>query len=816
MATVPSFAARSTAPGRSLRTRLMLWASLGQGLLLLLLVALFYLEGRSLVRQQGMAQLSHLAEQTARSLGNSLSSAEVTAHMLEAPLGRWRFEPGQVKELMRSALESDPHIEAAVIIVDPGTVPGLEEGFACQVVQRDGRAQQTCGAAMGFHYADRPFYQKARRATAPWWSAPHEGWLANGRRFTSYNVPLRLPGTTQAIGVVRVDVGVDHLQDDLADVPGHEDLRMSLLTPGDEVLMTTAPWVAPGAKVAEVIAQRPDMAPLRAALTGEGSRIFSHASAGGRRVVTKAVPLQQPGWHLLLSVDQRAVLAGIDQVAWWAIGLGVLGMALWLLLVRVQARRLLQPMEMLTAAAGRFADGHFEQPLPHSRDDEVGQMTEAFEHARRSIRQQMETVAERAAQQVRDESELRIAQSIQQQMLSSLPSVEGGGFRLSSHGLLRPARQVGGDFHHVLVLPAGDGPEASPRLCFVIGDVSGKGVPAALFMARLLTLLEAAMRLHVRPDAVLAEAARSALERNEACMFATVLCGVVDVASGRFELASAGHDAPLLRQRSGAVVRVPVQAGPALGIEALARYPLSRGVLAPGEYLLACTDGVTEARSRNGHWFGHEGLQAVVAACPAPSRVTAEVIHALANDAGEPNTQDDLSLLVVARRRVWPPLLLQAPGSLRDLYVLLVRLEDGLGRMGVQRADILRAQLLVEELGGNVVRHGSAGRTPQLEVMVTQGDDGLHLLLVDDGPAFDATAVADPLGRCGVGNAPDDDSEGGLGLALVRSLADGLAYQYSEGRNHHSAELRSGPGNGLSPSDALLRGTPDGATVADD
>lgn len=788
MDTVPERADGMHLPRRSLRTRLTLWAAVGQGLLLLLLVALFYLEGRSLVRQQGLAQMTHLAEQTALTLGNTLESAQITAHILAAPFGRQPFDAAQAGALLQSALDSDPNIEAATVVVDPGALPELDAGFTCQAVMGDSRVRRRCGDGSNLDFLKQSPNLAYKQARGPWWSPPHEGWLANGRRFTSYNVPLRQPGAETPIGVVRVDVGVEHLLDDLSAVPRQEDIRVSLLTPDNQVLLTTAPWVAPGVGLATLVAQRPDMAPLRAALDGSGPRAFAHGSVGGRRVLTTAVPLQQPGWHLLLSVNQRVLLEGIDRLAWQAIGLGVLGMLLWWWLVRVQARRLLQPLETLTAAAGRFAAGHFDQPVPRGGNDEVGQLSVAFERARRSIGQQMATIADLAGRRVRDESELRIAQGIQQQLLSSLPSVDEAGFRVSSHALLVPARQVGGDFHHVLVLPP-TAESPSPRLCFVIGDVSGKGVPAALFMTRMLTLLEVTMRVHARPDAVLAEVARSALERNEACMFATVLCGVVEVATGRFELASAGHDAPLLRQRSGKVAPVPMRAGPALGLDASATYPVVRGVLADGEYLLAYTDGITEASAPGGLWFGSEGLQAAVAATAAPARVGQAVLDAVTQCTGKAQPQDDLSLLVLARRRLWPPLHLHGPARQRDFCVLLVQLEEGLQRMGLARDDILRAQLMVEEIGGNVVRHGQGRGSGlrHLQVVVDSADTGLVVEIIDDGPPFDPTAAMKPL------PAGLREDEGGLGLGLVQALADDLRYRRQEGRNHLNIQLRDGP-----------------------
>jgi len=484
--------------------------------------------------------------------------------------------------------------------------------------------------------------------------------------------------------------------------------------------------------------------------------------------------LQQPGWRLVLSADHARLLSDLNAVTWGTVALGSIGLLLWLVLVRRHAQRLLQPMEALTSAARRFDAGDFDRPLPPSdQDDEVAQVGRAFERARRSIVQQMATIAELASARERNQSELRIAHGIQQGMLAEAPQLQAAGHRLRTCTLLVPAREVGGDFQHVARIGPG-------RLCFVVGDVSGNGVPAALFMARALTVLETAMHLHHHPDQILAEAARPLAERNDACMFATVLCGVVDVETGMYELASAGHDSPLRRQANGRARILPVRSGPALGISADVQCPLAHGVLADGEYLLAYTDGITEAQCPQRRWFGVERLRAVVARTPDDRQVCQALVDALEQFTGSAQAHDDMALVVIGRHRVWPPLALRVPASPQGLQVLLAHLHDGLDQMGVEAERLQRAELVVDELCGNVLAHQSGLSQLTLDVVATLTDDGLALDVRDAGTAFDPTTVPPPdidapLAQRGIG---------GLGLHLVRSLSARLEYRRSEGINH--------------------------------
>lgn len=762
--------------GRSLRTRLLLWSSVVQAVLLLLLVTLFYLGARSLVHQQAVNQLNHLAEQTALSLGNSLRSAQITGEMLLSPLAEQRFDSQQLDGLLRAAVVADPNVDGATVIIEPDRLPGLPAGYACHDVLVDGEVLHTCSGDLDFDTRQRDWYRTALHATGPWWSPPHDSPHEEGELYITYSMPLRRPGDLLPAGQVSVDVPLARLYRDLGQLPQTEHLRATLLAPDHRVVVSSAREIDPGMPLRRYLQVRPDLAPLFDTRMPElpPDEGFDHQGRDGVRFLSRIAPLEQPGWQVVLSADRDVLLADLRHVTWWAVGLGMLGLLAWLLLVRRHAHRLLQPMEALTAAARRFTAGHFNQPLPVPRhNDEVGEMTHAFESARRSILQQMGTIAQMASTHERSESEMRIAHGIQQSMLAPPLRLQADGFLLRSTALLVPARAVGGDFQHVAQLDR-------TTLCFVIGDVSGNGVPAALFMARVLTVLEAAMGRHRHPDQILTEAARHVAERNDACMFATVLCGVVDASSGQFELASAGHESPLLRHANGRVSVPALQSGPALGIHEVARFPRARGLLDDGEYLLAFTDGITEAQCPRQRWFGVEGLLQVVEAEQDDRRVCAHVVETLqafCEGAGNP---DDLALVSVGRRMLWPPLRVVECAASDGLVALIARLDAGLRGMGVDDDRRERSHLLVDELYGNVLLHQEDLSQVTLDVTATLLEDGLSLDVRDTGKAFDPTGEPAP----DLDAALESRAVGGWGLHLVRALCDTFEYRRHAGSNH--------------------------------
>jgi sigma-B regulation protein RsbU (phosphoserine phosphatase) len=237
------------------------------------------------------------------------------------------------------------------------------------------------------------------------------------------------------------------------------------------------------------------------------------------------------------------------------------------------------------------------------------------------------------------ERELRQARQIQQSMLPArLPKVNGYDLGAGSE----PAQMVGGDFYDLI-------PLGVDRLGVVIGDVSGKGISAALFMAQTLSLLRAQARLHQDPVQVLRNVNQELLERNASGMFVTLLFGVLRPSSGQFVYARAGHLPPALWDREGAAVSIPLGNGQILGVIPDIDLDCMSLTLPPGGTLLLYTDGVTEARNAQGVFLDEAGLFAWV-----PSRLNQpaqslcdDLIRFVLEYNGSAQQDDDITLIAM-------------------------------------------------------------------------------------------------------------------------------------------------------------------------
>src|SRR5262249_8345488 len=241
-------------------------------------------------------------------------------------------------------------------------------------------------------------------------------------------------------------------------------------------------------------------------------------------------------------------------------------------------------------------------------------------------------------------SELQVAREIQLGILPSniSGSIEGTGLEIEA--FLEPAREGGGDLYAVLRTDDGRG-------VLVLGDGSGKGIPAALFMAVTMTLVRTLGRQFREPGEIVHEVSDALAKQNPQDMFVTLACAVYDPREGVVSCATAGHSSPVLVS-PGKYPTLPITKGAGLaGLEIGLEVPYQRIKISPGETLVFYTDGVTEAFNAAQEIFGEEGLLAPLAADPGETAAdtVSGLVKAIRRFTGEEPQFDDIAIIAVRR-----------------------------------------------------------------------------------------------------------------------------------------------------------------------
>ncbi len=391
------------------------------------------------------------------------------------------------------------------------------------------------------------------------------------------------------------------------------------------------------------------------------------------------------------------------------------------------------------------------------------------------VRQQQ--VEARARQ--RFEQELEVARLIQKNFLPhDLPEL--AGWDVAAY--YQPAREVGGDFYDVIPLPDGE-------VGFVIGDVTDKGVPAALVMAATRSVLRAFAQQHAAPGTVLQRVNEHLHPDMPEKMFVTCFYGVLDPRSGAFRYANAGHDVPYLKT-AGGCVELRARGMP-LGLMPGMAYEEKQVTFDPGDSLLLHSDGIVEAHDAAREMFGFETLKAAVARHPGGTEVISRVLADVREHTGpDAEQEDDITMVTVQR---WP----EGHGGERLVLDLEVESREGNERgvatqvteevrtLGLSDARLDRLGTAVAEATMNAMEHGNSYRTDlPVRVQVLVGPERVRVRISDHGePGPEPVEQPDLEAKLAGLQRPR-----GWGLFLIKAMVDGLEESIADGR--HTVELR--------------------------
>ncbi len=375
-----------------------------------------------------------------------------------------------------------------------------------------------------------------------------------------------------------------------------------------------------------------------------------------------------------------------------------------------------------------------------------------------------------ARERERIEQELHVAQLIQQQFLpSELPELRG--WHLAA--FYRPARTVGGDFYDLIALEDG-------QVMVIVGDVTDKGVPAALVMASTYALLRSAADLSSSPGEVLRRVNELLIPQIPMNMFVTCLVLVIDLDTGRTRFANAGHNLPYVR-RAGGVVQLPARGMP-LGLMPGSVYDEHETVIEAGDIVLLYSDGITEQHSAKGEMFGFGRTADLVGEATSGDDLVDRSVLALGSFSAGVEQEDDITLVTLHRGRSaggHDTQSFSVPSEVGNERDVMDRVAAIVGdQLPKLRLDALKTA--VSETAMNAIEHGNRGDASlDVSVTVRRTAEGVSVEIGDFGRGMqrDADIPDLDLKLAGLQTAR------GWGLFLVEHLTD-RAEEFTEGERH--------------------------------
>lgn len=387
-----------------------------------------------------------------------------------------------------------------------------------------------------------------------------------------------------------------------------------------------------------------------------------HAQLNGIDRYIAYSTLEETGWKLCICIDVEEIIApslatkaeidGITADAQqmvsstlsevmirFIIFFAMVGIIVIILSFTV-AGTITRPIQKLAKNVENIGQGNLDIRMEVESKDEVGELAQTFNRMLEDLQQYITNLAEVTAEKERIGAELDVATNIQASMLPCIFPAFPEHKEFDIFATMNPAKEVGGDFYDFFLVDQN-------HLALVMADVSGKGVPAALFMVIAKTLLKNRAQIGESPEVVLEKVNNQLCENNEADMFVTVWLGIYELSTGKLTYANAGHECPAVMRANGKYELIQESHDFVVaGLEGMP-YTLREITLCPGDKLFLYTDGVPEATNVSEELFGEERMLDALNICldKTPEQTLHQVKEIIDDFVGEADPFDDLTML---------------------------------------------------------------------------------------------------------------------------------------------------------------------------
>lgn len=635
----------------SIATRLVLVITLCSVLIFAVILGYNYHHSRVILEQELEANARNLAGSLVHRVETELVAVAKVVQGMARELETSRHTTQELHSLIKTTLEQNPELYGSTVAFEPFAFNATTRLYAPYYYRHKGKIAfsrlETAYQQLPYLYWD--WYQIPRELGRMEWSEPYFDEGAGNTLMSTCSVPFygAENGKKQLKGIVTADISLESLTQLISSVKILKTGYAALLSRNGMVLAHPLKDAVMNETFFSIAEERQDPAMRelgRKMIKGESGFILYKSMVGVRSWMYYA-PIRATGWTLAVVFPEKELLENVTRLSMTMAVMGLIGVLLLTAAVVSIARSITRPLRLLAAATDQIAEGNFDVELPAVRSqDEVGLLTHDFQVMRESLKEYIKNLTETTAAKERIQSELKVATDIQASLLPRLFPAFPDRPEFDIFASMDPAKEVGGDFYDFFFIDP-------THLCFLIADVSGKGVPAALYMMVAKTLLKSEGQRLGEPSRILSCVNTILAEENDSCMFATVFCAILDTETGEVCFANAGHNPPLIMDGAG-IRYLALQAGFVLGPMEGTTYATERLVMQPGDTLFLYTDGVTEACNAADGLYGESRL--LEALQKAPREELIALVHTIRADvaahaAGAPQS-DDVTMVAITWR----------------------------------------------------------------------------------------------------------------------------------------------------------------------
>lgn len=765
---------------RGIRFKLVFFILTSSVLIFALIFAYNYSFSRRIIEKNIKSSAENLVSATVNRIDAVLSSVEKVPRSVAYFLEYAAYDQGEIVAFLRSLVTGNSEIYGSTIAFEPYSFDKDSLYFAPYFCKSSEGLKFTYIGSDNYRYFDWDWYKLPKELQRPVWTEPYYDEGAGNIIMSTYAVPFykQEAGQRHFMGVVTADISLAWLQKIVSSIKiGRSGYAFLISRSGRLVTYPLEGLMIKESifSLAEARDNRRLLEAGRKMVAGKSGYVALRDIVSGKECWLAYRPIASSGWSLGVFFPQDELMGDVTELNVVVLLLGISGFLVLLAVIFIISGRITRPLRMLAGAAAEIAQGKLDFVLPEAKSqDEVGRLNSSFLYMRDALKKYIKQLTETAAAKERMENELKIARDIQ---MGIIPRVfpafrESNGFDL--YAALLPAREVGGDFYDFFFVN-------DKNLCFVIGDVSDKGVPAAIFMSLTKALLKAIARECRPADEILARVNREISQENDSAMFATVFLGILNTETGELSYVNAGHNPALLLRGKEKPLGLKGARNQAVGLNQEAEFKEENFLLQPGDCLLLYTDGISEAFNKENRQFSQERLEEELSLCrKMPLRQLVEELLGKVKKFSDGTPQsDDITLLALkylgqGQRRI----------VLENRLSELERLAQELSRFGreyrLSQEVIHDLRLALEEVISNTINYGYDDSTRhQINLELACSGEEVTVKISDDARAFDPRQAPPPE----LEKPFSERRPGGVGLHLVRNLMDRIEYKREKEKN---------------------------------
>ena len=762
---------------RKLSVRVSLWVVFFAAIIFNVALGFLFYQSREAVRQEAISRATTILDKTSLRVEGILNRVEVASNMTKWLVERHPDNADSMFVYSRGMLLNNPDFYNCSIAFEPYYFKDKGRYFSAYTKHIDDSLRTIQGGSDHYQYFFTDWYLMSQLLGKPCWTEPYmelDVATNTSEMVTSYCQTIK-DRQGKVIGVINTSLSITWLSQTISAVKPYPNSYSIMIGRGGTYFVNPDTTKITRQTIFTQTLEQPDtaLAALGYAMT-HGEEGIKQMNINGKDSYVFYKPLGQTGCSMAIVCPESDIFSGFDRLRRTIMTIVTIGLLLMLyFFIRIITREL-KPLQRLAEEAETIASGQFDTMLPDfQRIDEIGQLSHSFGNMQQSLVKYIEELKDTTAQKASIESDLRIASDIQMGMLPEKFPTREDRDDVQLYASLTPAKEVGGDLFDFYF--------RDEKLFFCIGDVSGKGVPASLFMAVTRSTFRTVSAHESMPDRIVTTMNKTIADMNKTFMFVTLFVGVLDLPTGRLRYCNAGHDAPLLV--GAGVGELPCDANIPVGFRPKWKYSLQEAQIFTGTTIFLFTDGLTEAMDANQAQFEMERINDVARRALAnqqqdPRQLIARMTEAVHEFVGDAEQSDDLTMMAIQYIRQQSNIKMQKSivlsSDLQEVPRLNEFVEEVCQTTGFDEIATMQIKIAVEEAVVNVMKYAyPSGQPGDVTIETASNDVRLKFTIIDSGQPFDPTVQ------------PEVDTTlpakerkiGGLGIHIMRQNMDSINYE---------------------------------------